>query len=123
MEVKTNQQAKYILLLRAWIKLGVRYQGVKVAMGQVCESRWRFRGRQSKGRVWLGTFDAVEETARAYDEAQAACCMRGSFAFLSFPNEYHPGSNIATSSSSAPLRSRHEVLKYLDDKLLEELLD
>ncbi|KAL5697731.1 hypothetical protein ACHQM5_028848 [Ranunculus cassubicifolius] len=78
------------------------YKGVRMRTWGTWVSE--IRRPRSKERIWLGSYDAPEKAARAYDAA--LYCLRGSKGKYNFPDEERP---TLTDNISSHLRSTSEV--------------
>ncbi|KAF5201231.1 Ethylene-responsive transcription factor [Thalictrum thalictroides] len=67
-------------------KADANFKGVRMRTWGTWVSE--IRKPQSKERIWLGSFDAPEKAARAYDAA--LYCLRGSQGKFNFPDDERP---------------------------------
>ncbi|KAJ9183700.1 hypothetical protein P3X46_007516 [Hevea brasiliensis] len=81
------------------------YKGVRMRKW----GKWVAEIRQpnSRGRIWLGSYNTAEEAARAYDAA--LFCLRGPSVTLNFP--MNPP-DIPSSTDLSPLQIREAAFRH-----------
>ncbi|XP_050220186.1 ethylene-responsive transcription factor ERF016-like [Mercurialis annua] len=83
-----------------------KYKGVRMRKW----GKWVAEIRQpnSRGRIWLGSYNTAEEAARAYDAA--LFCLRGPTVTLNFPN--NPPDINPYQTSLSPVQIREVAFRH-----------